>query len=487
MVFTNLLLAHVVSLASTPLFSHYDVCVIGGGISGLSSAFRLSNSSSDDSNTLKTIILEANSVIGGRVSSEVVDGFTLNRGFAVFIDEYPEAKEIFQYDNLKLAAFQPGALVKTKKGRGLARVADPLRQPWRLLDAIKSPIGKVWDKFRLVPLLLHVKSKSIADLFQEDETDVYTCLKKKYQFSDKMIEEFFKPFFEGIFFCPLQEQSSRMFHFVFKMFSQGSATLPTGGMQAVADQIHSQVRSNGVEVCIDSPVMSLHKVSDGTFDVVFNDGRMIKSKCIICATDNVAARKILATLPELAWISDLEDPFDRSVGCVYYKLKGEVPVKEAILILNGQGCTESNINNICFPSVVNPSYAPDGYHLCSVAIDGGIMSKYEGQDDQLDQVIRQKLGEYFPDSQNDIESDWELLRIYRINNAQPAQLLGPMPANVHGGRPCNMYREVRLPDGLFLCGDYMNTASLNGALESGELASIAALHHMKAHSRNKIS
>ena len=172
-------------------------------------------------------------------------------------------------------------------------------------------------------------------------------------------------------------------------------------------------------------------------------------------------------------LSELEDQPERSVGCMYYKLAGDAPVKEAILILNGERCMDGSINNVCFPSIVNPSYAPEGYHLCSVAIDGRMMTKYEGREEELDQVVRQALGEWFPEYKDDIQSEWELLRTYRIHHAQPAQLFGPMPANVYGGRPCNMYRDISLPDGLFISGDYMNTASLNGALESGKLAAIA--------------
>lgn len=445
--------------------SSCDVCIIGGGMSGLSSAVQLPYDT-------KTILVEAQSKLGGRVSSESIDGFTLNRGFAVFIDEYPESKAIFDYDELQLAPFQPGALIK-RKGEGLARIADPLRQPTRLIDAIISPVGTVFDKIRLVPLLLHVRSNTISQLFDDEETDVYACLKSKYGFSDKMIQEFFQPFFEGIFFCPLKEQSSHMFHFVFKMFSEGRATLPTGGMQAVANQLCERASNKGIEVRLESPVSRLEKGDDGMYKIILKDGGEIEAKSIICATEGTTARQLLSTLPELKVLSKLEDQAERSVGCMYYKLAGDAPVKEAILILNGERCIDGSINNVCFPSIVNPSYAPEGYHLCSVAIDSRMMTKYEGREEVLDQVVRQALGEWFPEYKDDIQSEWELLQTYRIHHAQPAQLFGPMPANVNGGRPCNMYRDISLPDGLFISGDYMNTASLNGALESGKLAAIA--------------
>jgi len=118
-------------------------------------------------------------------------------------------------------------LIKLKNG--LARVADPLRQPSKLLDAIASPVGTIRDKVRLAPLFFHVRTNTIEELFEEEEMDTLSCLRNKYKFSEKMIQEFFEPFLTGIYFSPLDEQSSRMFHFVFKMFSEGAGTLPTGG------------------------------------------------------------------------------------------------------------------------------------------------------------------------------------------------------------------------------------------------------------------
>jgi phytoene dehydrogenase-like protein len=295
-----------------------------------------------------------------------------------------------------------------------------------------------------------------------------------------MIHEFFQPCFEGIFFCSLKEQSSRMFHFVFKMFSQGSATLPTGGMQNVANQLYNGAIEKEVEVRLDCRVTRLYKQENGLFRVIMVNGEEVESKSVVCATEGNVARKILSKCSELKAISTMEDQPERSVGCMYYKFSGDPPINEAILILNGESPLDRNgsINNVCFPSVVNPTYAPKGYHLCSVAFDDVMMAKYEGNEKELDQAIRQSLGEYFPEYKDDITLKWELLRTYRIHHAQPAQLNGPMSANVYGGRPCNMYRDISLPDGLFVAGDYTNTASLNGALESGKLAANAVMKYI---------
>jgi hypothetical protein len=102
------------------------------------------------------------------------------------------------------------------------------------------------------------------------------------------------------------------------------------------------------------------------------------------------------------------------------------------------------------------------------------MELYANRDEELDAAVRKQLSTWFPEQKEDILSTWKLERIYKIRNAQPAQLGGPMPANVNGGRPCDMYRGNKLPQGLFVSGDNMATATLNGALESGVNAGKAA-------------
>jgi len=216
-----------------------SLCVVGGGISGLSAAITASQQLQDNTSkrSEKVLLLEKSSTLGGRVQSDTTtDGYTLDRGFAVFIEEYPFSKKLLNYDELKLGKFVPGSLVKTSldgsKGdyAPLHKVADPLRVPSDLLTAVLAPVGTNLDKVKAMRLLFNVFTNTVDELFEQEETNTLHCLKHKYGFSDKFIQEFFEPFLEGIYLSPLQEQSSRMFHFVFKMFAEGSVTLPEGGM-----------------------------------------------------------------------------------------------------------------------------------------------------------------------------------------------------------------------------------------------------------------
>lgn len=141
---------------------------------------------------------------------------------------------------------------------------------------------------------------------------------------------------------------------------------------------------------------------------------------------------------------------------------------------------EYPINNVCFPSVVQRGYAPAGYELCSVTILEAALTEHHAQENeeyasQLDGAVRRQLAAWFPNFASDIldETKWVTKGLYVIPNAQPAHYDSGSGrkdvgyANIHGGRDCSMFQEMKLPHGMFVCGDHMATSTLNGALESG--------------------
>jgi protoporphyrinogen oxidase len=175
------------------------LCIVGGGVSGLTAAITALEKAKGKGKD-KVVLLEGTETLGGRVQSDKTeDGYVLDRGFAVFIEEYPVAKELLDYEALQLGKFLPGALVKVKGRIPLAKVADPLRQPASLLDAVIAPIGSLIDKIALLPLIFTVRTKSVQDLFKEAETDTFTALTKKWRMSDVILGRFFRPFLEGIY------------------------------------------------------------------------------------------------------------------------------------------------------------------------------------------------------------------------------------------------------------------------------------------------
>jgi phytoene dehydrogenase-like protein len=268
-----------------------------------------------------------------------------------------------------------------------------------------------------------------------------------------------------------------MFNFIFKMFTDGAAALPRGGMQAIAQQLADKATAKGVDIRTSQPVAKLSRLLEqdgGGYLIETQDGKTrIQANVVIIATDGVVSQKMISQMDGFEYLEGLatQQP-QRSVGCLYYSFAGAEPVQEPILILNGmgkreRGSFENPVNNVCFPSVVNMGYAPNGCGLCSVTVLEPAMSAYEGQEDKLDKAVRKQLATWFPEYEQEVLKTWKLRRIYRIPRAQPGQLGGPYPANVNGGRDCSMYRGRTLPAGLLVCGDHMATATLNGALESG--------------------
>ena len=72
-------------------------------------------------------LLEASNAVGGRVRTDVVDGFQLDRGFQIFLPAYPEAKRVLDYEALDLRPIYRGADVFVKNR--FHRLADPLAHP----------------------------------------------------------------------------------------------------------------------------------------------------------------------------------------------------------------------------------------------------------------------------------------------------------------------------------------------------------------------
>ncbi len=394
-----------------------DIVIVGGGISGLAAAITASESLKEMGEDKNIVLLEANSKCGGRVSSITTpDGFVLDEGFAVFIEEYPAVKKLLDYEALELKRFLPGAFVKIEGRDALARVADPLRNPEDIFASVLSPIGSLIDKVKVLPLVLNVRLSSIESIFAEPETDTMSALVERWGFSDSFINTFLKPFLEGIYLAPLPEQSSRMFSFVFKMFSDGSATLPKGGMVAVTNQLVAKAESLGVKILTETPVTKITPEDDRfLLECTAASGRSFATSSVVLATDGQIAKKIMSNIKGFESLKDEADQTQRSVGCLYYGFEGPAPVEEPILVLNGmKDANDDPVNNVCFPSVVNEGYAPDGYNLCSVTILSDAMKRYMDKPDELDKAVRRQLATWFTDQESDILEKWDLKKIFYV-------------------------------------------------------------------------
>ena len=412
------------------------VVIVGGGLAGLSCARALHARGVD------LILLEASDGIGGRVRTDIVDGFRLDRGFQVLQTAYPEAQRVLDYPLLQLHAFKPGALIRSR-GRFI-RMSDPWRQPSQALATAFNGVGDLADRWKLAKLRRHVTQSDIEQLWNDPDSTTLEYLKTTIGLSSDIIERFFKPWFSGVFFEKDLATSSRFFKFIFRMFTLGDAALPDKGMESIPKQMAAGIPPEMLR--LSTRVASI----DG--GVRLASGDVVNARAVVLAVEGPEAARLSGGRVDL--------PLSRSTTCFYFAAP-EAPFDDPLLVLNGE--SSGPINNLCVPSNVASSYAPAGQALVSASFIGTPSSSAE----ETESNVRHQLREWY----GSIIDRWTLIRRYDIHHALPSQAAhfrdsGAVPP--------------RLAMGLYHCGDYCETASIHGALVSGRRAAESLLADLSA-------
>lgn len=201
------------------------VIIVGAGLAGLACATHLVRRG------VACTVVEASDEVGGRVRTDRVEGFQLDRGFQVLLTEYPEAASLLDYPALHLHAFHPGALVRYA-GR-FHRISDPFRRPQDLLSSLMSPVGSWRDKLTMFRLRQDALNHRVCARAGGGERTTLEAL-QAYGFSPAMQERFLRPFLGGVFLDPSLSTPCRLFEFVWAAFSRASIALPQAGMGAIA-------------------------------------------------------------------------------------------------------------------------------------------------------------------------------------------------------------------------------------------------------------
>ncbi len=418
-----------------------DVIVVGAGLAGLACAVHLTEAGR------AVLVLEASDGVGGRVRSDVVDGFILDRGFQVLLTAYPEAQAILDYRALDLRSFRPGTLVQVGDKRVL--LGDPFRDVRSIPASLAAPVGSPIDKARIGWLRLNSGRGTLDEMWARPETSTAERL-RSLRFSDAMVKRFLRPLFAGIQLDASLSTSSRMFDFVFRMLGSGDNVIPANGMGMIPAQLAARLPAGTVR--LSSRVAA---VSAGT--VTLTDSAMLSAGAVVVATEGPQAARLLG--------GAVDEPGSNAVACLYFAADS-APFEGPLLLLNGNGSSVVDgggpINNVCVPSNVSPNYAPPGRNLVSASI---IAARPSGMDratwhQQLDVEGRAQLRRWFG---ADVDG-WKTLPTYEIAHAQPAQpSLEPVE------------RTMKVAEGLYVCGDHRDQASIQGALVSGRRAAEAIL------------
>ena len=405
-----------------------NIYIIGAGVSGLIAAQNI------EQKGYSPTILEATSNTGGRVRTEIIDGWILDVGFQVLLDAYPMSKKYLNYVDLNLQKLAPGAHLYTENDS--FKIGDPLRDISFLFPTLFSDVGSLKDKLKVFQLNLHLKRTQIETLFDKEETSTLAYL-QRLGFSDKIIKQFFKPFFSGIFLEPDLRTSSRMFEFIYKMFSEGFATLPKTGIGAIANQLVDKLKIT--EIQLNSEVRKLTSEH-----ITMASGEKYPYDACIVATDPSSFLDGYSVVH--SW---------KKCDTLYFTVPR---TNDKLPLIHLSAFSGSLINNIFYPTSVQDSPDPN-QELVSVTV----LKQHSLSSQALASQVKVELGKYFS------IKEAKFIKHYILPKALPD--LGPVSYKP----TLNM---INFKDKILLCGDHTANGSLNAAMLSGELASKRVLDHL---------
>ncbi len=401
-----------------------EVVVVGAGLAGLSVATRLAAAGRD------VHVLEAADHVGGRLATERIDGFVVDRGFQVLNTGYPRAAADLDLAALDLGYFTPGAVVRVE-GRA-HRLADPRRRPTALPGTLRAPIGSLAEKAAIAAFSARAGYWPVPRLLAARETSAAEHLRQA-GVGETALERFFGPFLAGVLLEDRLETSSRYLDLLWRSFARGATGLPARGIQAIGEQLADRVGRDRVHTGV--------RVAAVTGSQVTSDAGPVRADAVVVATDPGTAAALLPTVEAAA---------PRQVTTHYHVLPAS-PWTEPLVVLGTPG---GQLVNSVVLSDAQPAYSPDGRAL--VASNSLAPTR---ERDVRDEVARL----------HDVAAaDLEHLTTVTVTGAQPAAL-----------PPLQHRRPVDLGGGLYVCGDHRDTPSIQGAMASGRRAAGAVLRALR--------
>ncbi|HRJ26129.1 MAG TPA: NAD(P)/FAD-dependent oxidoreductase [Fimbriimonadaceae bacterium] len=407
------------------------IVVVGAGLAGLACARELTHQGHE------VIVLDSADRPGGRLKTDDIGGYRMDRGFQVHFTAYPAALQVLDSQALDLRLFAHGALIWWNGKLHRLDRDDPV-------EAAFCRAFGLGDKLRVRSLSAELAEMSHDDIEHEPETSSEVFL-RRYGFTDAFMERFARPFWGGVFLDRSLSTSSRRLKFLWKIMNTGEIALPARGMEALPLQLADQLPEGSLR--LHSRVQELVRNGSAVTGVRLTLGETLEAEQTIVATDP-------ATSTQLTGVPTPKGSLGTT--CLYFEIPKPVCYGNFI-ILNGTG--KGLINQIVPVTNLCPEAAPEGKMMVSVNLIG----VPEFSDSRLMMEIRQELATWPAEWET---HQWRLLQIYRVPHAQYPQPPGVQSqiASSDSGRP-----------GLILAGEAASQSSIQGALASGMAAALHVL------------
>ncbi|MEV5935337.1 NAD(P)/FAD-dependent oxidoreductase [Streptomyces sp. NPDC052079] len=421
-----------------------DVVVVGAGIAGLSAARRLTSAG------VTTVVLETAHEVGGRMATEKVDGFRLDRIGRLLSTAHPELRP--GREGPALLPFEPGVLLHSDGRHHRAGVqagtrACGTRSALHAVRALASapragsvprsrsgaPLGTAMDQARLGAALARLAGTPVERLLARPELPAAEALAAR-GLPARTIDGFLRPLLAALLCDPNLTTSSRCADLALHAFASGRLCLPEGGAEALPQQLARMLPPGSVHT-------GVRVTSVSTTSVTTAEHGEFRCSAVLIATGARAAAELLP---------GLRVPDFHPVTVVHHTTD-EPPGTGASLLLDAD--RGGPVAYTAVVSRVDPSRAPAGRTLVTSTVLGPPAPG-------TDTAVRMHLARLYGVS----TARWETLAVRHTAEAVPA--MRP---------PLDLRRPVRLLAGLYVCGDHRDTGTVEGALRSAQRATDALL------------
>ena len=380
-----------------------DICIIGAGISGLTAANYLYNKN------INFIIIDKNDKVGGRIQTDMINGYRCDRGFQVLLPAYPTAKKYLNYQTLNLKTYPKGAISFSDKPQWFGA---PFLYPKQWKQGNKIPTT-IHDWLELTKAI--IMSKQPTQLISKLSTNQYFSK----NFSPLFYENFLLPFFQGVFLEKNCNVTVDLFRYYLRLFFLEGAAIPKNGMQAIPDQLAQNIPNDYIQ--LNSEVTHIEKNT-----IHLKSANKITAKKIIYACDYYQLTKLIPELEQL--------PDKRPVTTTFFSSNTVTNLAPLNFIFHHKQYMQLSI-----PTLIQQNYSEKNDHLCMISV----LNDKKISPNDIKKMCIEKCG-------NDIDQ-WKYIHTHQIKYSLPYPK-----------------KKLAVLDKYNICGDWLSYGSIETSMKSGE-------------------